>query len=152
MKNLLEVEGNYFSTYAFVQQNNLEDTATKVLGKGWEAEDDCNQIQLIIDSLSIGNYSVGCIESKSQDDIIVTKISDLTYKQKLAEFNQTIITINIVELASELADMDLRENWKDSIKIDEDEDEDETSYTEEAQGIFDDLYDTYYSIIANAKV
>ena len=76
----------------------------------------------------------------------------LSYKQKLAEFNETIITINIVELASELADMDLRENWKDSIKIDEDEDEDETSYTEEAQGIFDDLYDTYYSIIANAKV
>ena len=75
----------------------------------------------------------------------------LSYKQKLAEFNQTNITINIVELASELADLDLRENWKDSIKIDE-EDEDETSYTEEAQGIFDDLYDTYYSIIANAKV
>lgn len=150
MKNLLEVEGNYFSTYAFVQQNNLEDTATKVLGKGWEAEDDCNQIQLIIDSLGIGNYSVGCIDG-NYEDIIVTKISELTYKQNLAAFNQTIITINIVELASELADMDLRENWKDSIKIDE-EDEDETSYTEEAQVIFDDLYDTYYSIIANAKV
>lgn len=75
----------------------------------------------------------------------------LSYKQKLAEFNETNITINIVELASELADMDLRENWKDSIKIDE-EDEDETSYTEEAQDVFNDLYDTYYSIIANAKV
>jgi hypothetical protein len=74
-----------------------------------------------------------------------------SYKQKLAEFNKTNITINIVELASELADMDLRENWKDSIKIYE-VDEDETSYTEEAQGIFDDLYDTYYSIIANAKI
>ena len=53
IKNLLEVEGNYFSTYAFVQQNNLESTATQVLGNGWEAEDDCNQIQLIIDSLGI---------------------------------------------------------------------------------------------------
>ena len=150
IKNLLEVEGNYFSTYAFVQQNNLESTATQVLGNGWEAEDDCNQIQLIIDSLGIGNYSVGCIDG-NYEDIIVTKISELTYKQNLAAFNQTIITINIVELASELADMDLRENWKDSIKIDE-EDEDETSYTEEAQVIFNDLYDTYYSIIANAKV
>ena len=76
---------------------------------------------------------------------------ELSYKQKLAEFNQTIITINIVELASELADMDLRENWKDSIKIYE-VDDDETSYTEEAQDVFNDLYDTYYSIIANAKV
>ena len=75
----------------------------------------------------------------------------LGYKQKLAEFNQTIITINIVELASELADMDLRENWKDSIKIYE-VDDDETRYTEEAQDVFNDLYDTYYSIIANAKV
>ena len=150
IKNLLEVEGNYHSTYAFVQQNNLENTATKVLGKGWEAEDDCNQIQLIIDSLGIGNYSVGCIDG-NYEDIIVTKISELTYKQNLAAFNQTIITINIVQLASELADMDLRENWKDSIQIDE-EDEDETSYTEEAQDVFDDLYDTYYSIIANAKV
>ena len=150
MKNSLKVEGNYFSTYAFVQKNNLESTATQVLGNGWEAEDDCNQIQLIIDSLGIGNYSVGCIDG-NYEDIIVTKISELTYKQNLAAFNQTIITINIVELASELADLDLRENWKDSIKIDE-EDEDETSYTEEAQVIFDDLYDTYYSIIANAKV
>ena len=77
MKNLLEVEGNYHSTNAFVQQNNLENTATKVLGKGWEAEDDCNQIQLIIDSLGIGNYSVGCnsnIDSDG-DDIEVRKIS-----------------------------------------------------------------------------
>jgi hypothetical protein len=150
MKNLLKVEGNYFSTYAFVQKNNLESTATQVLGNGWEAEDDCNQIQLIIDSLGIGNYSVGCIDG-NYEDIIVTKISELTYKQNLAAFNQTIITINIVQLVSELADLDLRENWKDSIKIDE-EDEDETSYTEEAQDVFDDLYNTYYSIIANAKV
>ena len=75
----------------------------------------------------------------------------LSYKQKLAEFNQTIITINIVELASELADLDLQENWKDSIKIYE-VDEHETSYTRDAQLIFDDLYDAYYSIIANAKV
>lgn len=64
---------------------------------------------------------------------------------------QTNITINIVELASELADMDLRENWSDSITIDN-EDEDETRYTEEAQVIFDDLYDTYYSIIYNTKI
>ena len=80
MKNLLEVEGNYFSTYAFVQQNNLENTSDKVLGKGWVAEDDVNQIQQIIDSLGIGNYSVGCIEGKSEDDIFVKKIQTLNYK------------------------------------------------------------------------
>jgi hypothetical protein len=79
MKNLLEVEGNYHSTYAFVQQNNLENTATKVLGKGWEAEDDCGQIQEIINSLGIGSYSVVCNEhiDSDGDDIEVRKISDI---------------------------------------------------------------------------
>ena len=72
MKNLLEVEGNYFSTYAFVQQNNLENTSDKVLGKGWVAEDDVNQIQQIIDHLNIGNYLVKC--DYGDDDIEVKKI------------------------------------------------------------------------------
>jgi hypothetical protein len=80
MKNLLEVEGNYFSTYAFVQQNNLENTSDKVLGKGWVAEDDVNQIQQIIDYLNIGNYSVEFIEGKSEDDIQVRKVSDVNVK------------------------------------------------------------------------
>jgi len=78
MKNLLNIEGNYFSTNAFVQRNNLENTATKVLGKDWEAEDDCNQIQEIINSLGIGNYSVEYHELKhSDDDILVRKLSEV---------------------------------------------------------------------------
>jgi ERCC4-related helicase len=76
MKNLLEVQGNYHSTYAFVHQNNLENTATKVLGKDWKAEDDVNQIQEIINSLGIGNYSVTCNEhiDTDGDDIEVRKV------------------------------------------------------------------------------
>ena len=79
MKNLLEVEGNYFSTYAFVQQNNLENTSDKVLGKGWVAEDDVNQIQQIIDFLAIGNYSVECNEHIDADgyDIEVRKVCEV---------------------------------------------------------------------------
>jgi len=50
-KNLKSIEGNYYSTYAFVSQNNLEAIANKVLGKGWEAEDDVNQIQEIINAM-----------------------------------------------------------------------------------------------------
>jgi len=82
MKNLLEVEGNYHSTYAFVQKNNLENTATKVLGKGWEAEDDVNQIIEIINALGIGNYSVVCNEhiDTDGDDIEVRKTSVITNK------------------------------------------------------------------------
>lgn len=89
MKNLLEVEGNYYSTNAFVQKNKLEKTATKVLGKDWEAEDDVNQIKLIIDSLGIGNYSVECIELKhSDDDILVRKVSDVGHKEIDKAFKQ----------------------------------------------------------------
>jgi hypothetical protein len=43
------------------------------------------------------------------------------------------ITINKLELASELAHARLVENWNESIKIYEDVDENETRYTEEAQ-------------------
>lgn len=60
------------------------------------------------------------------------------------------ITINIVELASELASEDLYDNWRDSIKIYED-DGDCLTYTDEAQDIFNDLYDKYYSIIEKTK-
>ena len=63
------IEGNYFSTYAFVNGNNLEDVAEIVLGKGWSAEDDCSQIQAIINHLNIGKYNVKCYV----DDIIVEK-------------------------------------------------------------------------------
>lgn len=79
MKNLLEVEGNYFSTYAFVQYNNLEITANEVLGEGWSAEDDVEQIQQIIDHLNIGNYSVRCNEhiDADGDDIEVRKVCEV---------------------------------------------------------------------------
>lgn len=60
------------------------------------------------------------------------------------------ITINIVELASELASQELHDNWKDSIFIYKEEG-DEVRYTDEAQDIFNDLYEKYYSIIENAK-
>ena len=60
------------------------------------------------------------------------------------------VTINILELASELAEADLFDNWSDSIKI-YNEDDDCNKYTEEAQDIFNDLYDKYYSVIERFK-
>lgn len=60
------------------------------------------------------------------------------------------VTINILELASELAETELFDNWSDSIKI-YNEDEDGTKYTEEAQDVFNDLYDKYYSVIERFK-
>lgn len=81
MKQIKNLEGGYYSTYAFVQRNNLENIAEEVLGKDWEAEDDVAQIQSIIDYMSIGEYSVTCSEYDTrEDDIIVTKIEDNYYK------------------------------------------------------------------------
>lgn len=64
---------------------------------------------------------------------------------------ETDITINIVELSSELASMELEEKWSDSIQIWEDETADILEYTEIAQDIFNDLYDKYWTIIEQTK-
>jgi len=60
------------------------------------------------------------------------------------------LTINAIELASELAANDLENNWGDSIYIYEDEYQ--TSYTEDAQDVFNDLYDKYLSLIENSQI
>lgn len=62
------------------------------------------------------------------------------------------VTINIIELASELANMELENNWMDSIKVWVENDDGDLTYTEEAQDIFNDLYDKYYSVIENTKI
>lgn len=63
------------------------------------------------------------------------------------------VTINIIELASELASIELEDNWCDSIRIYEDDEDGEcTKYTDEAQDIFNDLYDKYYTMIEQTKI
>jgi hypothetical protein len=62
------------------------------------------------------------------------------------------VTINIVELASELASIELEEN-RPIMEINTIEDENGCIvYTEEAQDIFNDLYDRYYAIIENTQI
>jgi hypothetical protein len=61
------------------------------------------------------------------------------------------IRINILELASELAHRELVENFGESIKIFEDEQAGITHYTDEAQDIFNDLYDKYFHLIESFK-
>ena len=57
------------------------------------------------------------------------------------------VTINILELASELADHEVQEHFKYSSIPVYDEDDDEIRYSNEAQEVFDELYDKYYAII-----
>ena len=61
------------------------------------------------------------------------------------------ITINAIELASELAEKELNDNWSDSIIIYEEQDGG-TNYTEEAQDIFDDLYGKYLSWLKRLEI
>jgi hypothetical protein len=61
------------------------------------------------------------------------------------------ININIVELASELACDKLHNDYENSIKIYKDDLSDCLEYTDEAQEVFDNLYDQFYSMIDNLK-
>jgi hypothetical protein len=61
------------------------------------------------------------------------------------------IKINIIEVASELAEMELLDNWQYSMRIYEELDETETIYTEEAQEIFNTLYDKYFNFLYNMQ-
>lgn len=61
------------------------------------------------------------------------------------------ITINAIELASELAHERLELEWADSIEIYKDEDSSVLTYTEEAQDIFNELYDLYLTKIEQCK-
>jgi hypothetical protein len=66
--------------------------------------------------------------------------------------NEHEIKINAVELASELASAELRRDWDYRDGELEVEEDGETRYTEEAQDVFNELYDLYYQLILNCKV
>ncbi len=71
------------------------------------------------------------------------------------------ITINILEVASELADKDLITSFGDEggkyrfpngIVRSVDEDDDMTEYTEEAQDFFNDRYDYWWDFLHDQKI
>lgn len=62
------------------------------------------------------------------------------------------ILINAVELASELAESEMVKYYSDKLEIYADGDDDCIVYTDEAQDLFDNLYDKYYSIIEKSKI
>jgi hypothetical protein len=66
--------------------------------------------------------------------------------------NNEQITINKLELASELAHAKLIANWNDSIKIYEEEEAGITNYTDDAQDIFNEYYDEYLGLIEQCKM
>ena len=72
--NKQDFTGRYMSTYSFVGNNKLEKKADEVFGKGWEADDDANQIQRLCDAISKNQYYVSIlIDCRYEDDILVIK-------------------------------------------------------------------------------
>ena len=73
--------------------------------------------------------------------------------------NDSMVLVNIVELASELAENQTKIEMFNNDSLDEDEEiqmylthsDGTTSFTEEAQAIFNNLYDYYYNVILNCK-
>lgn len=63
---------------------------------------------------------------------------------------ETNITINAIELASNLADRELRSFYQGQIEIEVNEEE--VMYTEDAQDVFNELYDEFLTMIEECKV
>jgi hypothetical protein len=76
-----------------------------------------------------------------------------------AELNNSMVSVNIVQLASELAENQTKIEMFDNDCLDEEEEEQmyvshsdgTTSFTEEAQDIFNPLYDYYYNVILKCQ-
>jgi hypothetical protein len=62
------------------------------------------------------------------------------------------VTVNKLELASELAHKKLIENYSDNIRIYEEEAAGITNYTDEAQDIFNGYYDEYLQLIEELTI
>lgn len=84
LKNMKKFDGDYNSTNDFVATNNLEKLANKLFGKGWEAEDDCEQISELIEEETNNSrfYVIKVDDNKNEDDIIVEFSQDLEDLEK----------------------------------------------------------------------
>ena len=105
-----DYSGYYASTPSFVLENNLEKEAEKLFGKSWEADDDVNQIQELIDNIGSG-YDVKAIEEKTArdsrvDDYIQVIKSTREVKYKLWIEIEKIITTDDDETYEDLKNIE----------------------------------------------
>lgn len=83
--------GRYTSTYHFVESNNLMDEANKVLGKNWEASDDCEQIDSILEYIRPNGFRVNFLKDlKFEDDIEVRETDSFTTDPVFLWFNNFV--------------------------------------------------------------
>ena len=104
-------------------------------------------VGLVLTSLTVFSQSRRFTTTKSElPTTNTTKINKSKTKTVMETTTTDLKTINVLELASELADMKVREvmvNFSD-IYI---EDEFEVRYTEKAQELFNEWYDIYTELI-----
>lgn len=101
-------------------------------------------VGLILTSLTVFSQSRRFTTTKSE--LPTTTTTKINQTKTVMETTTDYKTINVLELASELADMKVREvmvNFSD-IYI---EDEFEIRYTEKAQELFNEWYDAYTELI-----
>lgn len=83
--------GMYMSTYDFVGSNKLMDIANEVLGVNWEAEDDVQQIEDILEHINPDGFMVEYISNcKTDDDIRVREMDNFTSTALFEWFNNFI--------------------------------------------------------------
>lgn len=127
-------EDRYYSTNDFVSSNNLEDLADKLFGKGWEPEDDVDQIQELCDSVLKHRYRVRFIEGlRSDHDIEVEEIPPHYID------NSRWMEI-ISSLATDVVEARYGEYTWEYVEGQG------SMFTEDAQNDFNDLYDQYESM------
>jgi hypothetical protein len=120
MKNL---KGRYSSIHDFISANNLEKEAEELFGKGWEAENDIEQVQ----ELAGNNYVVHTIEVETERDKRADDYIQVISKSDLADFfeiydevtNKTLsIKAHSIEEAEGIADTIPFEEFQDGEQID----------------------------------
>lgn len=90
------MKGFYNSTDGFVITNKLEDKANECFGEGWEAEDDVEQIQQLLDFIGSNELMVKFIPNKNEDDI---EVCNRKFKLSIDDFKDLkyLITQKLVE-------------------------------------------------------
>jgi len=83
---------------------------------------------------------------------MVKAMNSITSTLNILNFNKMDIKINILEVASELAHKKIEEHFEfESNKIYESVTDAITNYTDEAQDLFNELYDYYYDFLLKLK-
>lgn len=84
MTKIKKFDGEYNSTNAFVSAHNLQEVAKRLFGNDWEAEDDCSQIEQLIQEVTENSrfYIIRVDAAKDEDDIIVEFSIDLEDLEK----------------------------------------------------------------------